>query len=113
LKNSILNKIQNPERSSLFIPTRVGPGRSMALANVACLLTRKLAGGKGVLMVDWDLEAPGLHRFFHDRLTRRLGQSDEKGQFRLTLSVGQWRAVSASDNGSYDKNLPSPVPLAL
>src|SRR2546423_14252158 len=37
-------------------------GRSMALANVACLLARQ---GKRVLMIDWDLEAPGLHRYFH------------------------------------------------
>jgi hypothetical protein len=36
----------------------------MALANVACVLSKKAAQGKEVLMVDWDLEAPGLHRFF-------------------------------------------------
>ncbi len=34
----------------------------MALANVAWLLAAKY--GKKVLVVDWDLEAPGLHRFF-------------------------------------------------
>ena len=33
----------------------------MALANVAALLCRS---GKSVLVVDWDLEAPGLHKFF-------------------------------------------------
>lgn len=49
----------------------------MALANVACLLARKSAGSKGVLMLDWDLEAPGLHRFFQDRLVRRLGKSGD------------------------------------
>lgn len=74
--------MNDPEQNSepgeviTFYSYKGGTGRSMALANVACLLTRKLAGGKGVLMVDWDLEAPGLHRFFHDRLTRRLGQSE-------------------------------------
>ena len=34
----------------------------MALANVASLLTKKY--GRRVLVIDWDLEAPGLHRFF-------------------------------------------------
>ncbi len=33
----------------------------MALANTGCLLAR---GGGRVLLLDWDLEAPGLHRFF-------------------------------------------------
>jgi MinD-like ATPase involved in chromosome partitioning or flagellar assembly len=35
----------------------------MALANVACLLSK---AGKSVLVVDWDLEAPGLHKFFEN-----------------------------------------------
>ncbi len=44
----------------------------MALANVGCLLARRQLenGGKGVLMIDWDLEAPGLHRYFHNKLKR-------------------------------------------
>ena len=40
----------------------------MALANVACLLARQ---GNRVLMIDWDLEAPGLHRYFRSLVTRR------------------------------------------
>ena len=45
----------------------------MALANVACVLAERQAnaGGKGVLMVDWDLEAPGLHRYFRSRVAGR------------------------------------------
>ncbi len=37
----------------------------MALANVACLLAEQqiLISGR-VLVIDWDLEAPGLHKFF-------------------------------------------------
>jgi MinD-like ATPase involved in chromosome partitioning or flagellar assembly len=38
-----------------------GVGRSMALANVAHWLYLR---GLNVLMVDWDLEAPGLETFF-------------------------------------------------
>src|SRR5204863_6021010 len=45
-----------------FYSYKGGTGRSMALANVAWILASR---GKRVLMVDWDLEAPGLHRYFH------------------------------------------------
>ncbi|MFJ7077153.1 FxSxx-COOH system tetratricopeptide repeat protein [Streptomyces sp. NPDC098781] len=45
-----------------FYSYKGGTGRTMALANAAWILA---ANGKRVLAVDWDLEAPGLHRFFH------------------------------------------------
>lgn len=45
-----------------FYSYKGGTGRTMALANVAWILA---ANGKRVLVVDWDLESPGLHRFFH------------------------------------------------
>lgn len=44
-----------------FYSYKGGVGRSMALANVACLLAEK---GRRVLVVDFDLEAPGLDRYF-------------------------------------------------
>ena len=44
-----------------FYSYKGGTGRSMALANIAWILA---GGGKRVLVVDWDLEAPGLHRYF-------------------------------------------------
>jgi MinD-like ATPase involved in chromosome partitioning or flagellar assembly/tetratricopeptide (TPR) repeat protein len=44
-----------------FYSYKGGTGRTMALANVAWILA---ANGKRVLVVDWDLESPGLHRFF-------------------------------------------------
>lgn len=48
-----------------FYSYKGGTGRSMALANVACVLAERLQrSARGVLMVDWDLEAPGLHRYF-------------------------------------------------
>jgi tetratricopeptide (TPR) repeat protein len=50
-----------------FYSYKGGTGRTMALANIACLLARRDESG-AVLMVDWDLEAPGLHRFFSGRL---------------------------------------------
>jgi cellulose biosynthesis protein BcsQ len=44
-----------------FYSYKGGTGRSMALANVAWILA---SNGARVLVIDWDLEAPGLHRFF-------------------------------------------------
>ncbi|MCP4107070.1 MAG: hypothetical protein GY749_16280 [Desulfobacteraceae bacterium] len=44
-----------------FYSYKGGVGRTMALANIAELFYRS---GLKVLMVDWDLEAPGLERFF-------------------------------------------------
>src|SRR3954453_14885580 len=48
-----------------FYSYKGGTGRSMALANVACLLASRavLDGAKPVLAIDWDLEAPGLDRY--------------------------------------------------
>jgi WD40 repeat protein/cellulose biosynthesis protein BcsQ len=45
-----------------FYSYKGGTGRSMALANVAWILA---SAGRNVLVIDWDLEAPGLHRYFH------------------------------------------------
>jgi len=46
-----------------FYSYKGGTGRSMALANMACLAAAESPNGR-VLMIDWDLEAPGLHRYF-------------------------------------------------
>lgn len=45
-----------------FYSFKGGTGRTMALANVAYLLSHRNPDKK-ILMVDWDLEAPGLHRY--------------------------------------------------
>src|SRR5271170_367544 len=44
-----------------FYSYKGGTGRTMALANVAWILA---SSGLKVLVVDWDLESPGLHRYF-------------------------------------------------
>ena len=44
-----------------FYSYKGGTERSMAIANFAWILA---ANSKKVLTIDWDLEAPGLHRFF-------------------------------------------------
>jgi tetratricopeptide (TPR) repeat protein/Mrp family chromosome partitioning ATPase len=53
---------RRPGRIITFYSYKGGTGRSMTLANVAWILASR---GCRVLTVDWDLEAPGLHRYFH------------------------------------------------
>ncbi|NUR62183.1 MAG: tetratricopeptide repeat protein [Catenulispora sp.] len=55
-----------------FYSYKGGTGRTMALANVAWILA---ANGRRVLAVDWDLDSPGLHRFYHPFLPPSAVQS--------------------------------------
>lgn len=67
---------QPPRRGRIitFYSYKGGTGRSMALANVAWILA---SAGKRVLTIDWDLEAPGLHRYFFPFLAdKELGGTD-------------------------------------
>ena len=57
-----------------FYSFKGGTGRTMALANMAWILA---ANGKRVLIADWDLESPGLHRFFQPFMDSRV--SDRPG----------------------------------
>jgi predicted acylesterase/phospholipase RssA len=57
-----------------FYSYKGGTGRSMTLANVAWILA---ASGKRVLAIDWDIEAPGLQRYFYPFLVDKdLASSD-------------------------------------
>lgn len=68
-----------------FYSYKGGVGRSMAVANVATLLAHR---GRRVLVVDFDLEAPGLHRYF-------LGSRSRKGKPRQTPVSGQKGTIDA------------------
>jgi MinD-like ATPase involved in chromosome partitioning or flagellar assembly len=62
-----------PGRIITFYSYKGGTGRSMALANYAVYLARMPEmAGKRVLVIDWDLEAPGLHRYFQATALRSL-----------------------------------------
>jgi MinD-like ATPase involved in chromosome partitioning or flagellar assembly len=50
-----------PGKIITFYSYKGGTGRSMALTNMAWILA---SNGFRVLAVDWDMEAPGLHRYF-------------------------------------------------
>ncbi|MBL8165473.1 MAG: TIR domain-containing protein [Anaerolineae bacterium] len=53
-----------------FYSYKGGVGRSMALANIAMYFY--LRHSLNVLMIDWDLEAPGLERYFQSRYQLKL-----------------------------------------
>ncbi len=56
-----------------FYSYKGGTGRTMALSNIAVLLARQQNATTPVLMIDWDLEAPGLHHYFGAQLEQRPG----------------------------------------
>lgn len=64
-----------------FYSYKGGTGRTMALANTACLLTQrleKIGQRPRVLVIDWDFEAPGLHRYFLPYLDTRTRKNLDK-----------------------------------
>ena len=54
-----------------FYSYKGGTGRTMALANVGWILA---STGLKVLVVDWDLDSPGLHRYFHPFVDSQAGR---------------------------------------
>jgi hypothetical protein len=75
-----------------FYSYKGGAGRTMALANVAWILA---SNGLKVLVVDWDLDSPGLHKYFHPfldpaKIAATPGVIDLVNDF-------QWAATSAAD----------------
>jgi Leucine-rich repeat (LRR) protein/MinD-like ATPase involved in chromosome partitioning or flagellar assembly len=65
-----------PGQIITFYSYKGGTGRTMALANLACLLAQRKDGDKPILAIDWDLEAPGLHLFLRDLLS--MGTKDHQ-----------------------------------
>jgi len=65
-----MNSSERPGQIITFYSYKWGTGRTMSLANLACLLAQQGDGDRSVLAIDWDLEAPGLHLFFRDLLAR-------------------------------------------
>lgn len=95
----------SPGQVITFYSYKGGTGRSMALANVGCLLARQ--SGARVLMIDWDLEAPGLHRYFRPWLKNTFPLSGE-GETELNSHPGlidlflQLAAGTRGGDGSSD-----------
>src|SRR4051812_23386231 len=105
--------IRKPGRIYTFYSYKGGTGRTMALANVAWILA---SAGRRVLTIDWDLEAPGLHRYYHPFLqdpdaTVGEGLID----FLLEFVAAAHQGSDASDAKWYEPYaniLPFAVPVA-
>lgn len=96
-----------------FYSYKGGTGRTMALANVAWILA---ANGYRVLVADWDLESPGLHRFFRPFLD----EAEVKGASGIIDMIRQYEqsAANAFDDaeairliGAYAKVQPHALPV--
>ena len=87
-----------------FYSYKGGTGRTMALADVAWILA---SNGKRVLVVDWDLEAPGLHRYFRPLLPdKELAKSEGVLDMFWRFSVAALDSASGDDTEWY---LPTPT----
>ena len=86
-----------PGQVLAFYSYKGGTGRTMALVNTACLLARNSQGR--VLLIDWDLEAPGLHHYF----AKVPGDAAKQGLLELVSSASrQLQGVSAEDSPDAD-----------
>jgi tetratricopeptide (TPR) repeat protein/cellulose biosynthesis protein BcsQ len=103
-----------------FYSYKGGTGRTMALSNIAVLLARRHDATEPVLMIDWDLEAPGLHHYFdhhpdhkpgvleffeacHEQLQSRLNGvalDDETLAHEVLGAVGWEHYITRVDEGS-------------
>lgn len=87
-----------------FYSYKGGTGRSMALANVAWILA---SAGKRVLTVDWDLEAPGLHRYFRPfLLDKELTSSEGVIDMVLEYAVEALTPIPEDADKSPDWHVP-------
>lgn len=74
-----------------FYSYKGGVGRTLALGNIACLLAEDSEHPQRVLLWDFDLEAPGLHRLFPPRRPQSYGFVDLAHEYARS---GELRDVS-------------------
>jgi cellulose biosynthesis protein BcsQ len=89
-----------------FYSHKGGVGRSMALCNTAYVLAKQ---GRKVLMIDLDLEAPGLHRsdLFNSQFSNENGTGAKSGGVLGLMK--RWREWLAKDEPSFPWRLPYEV----
>jgi MinD-like ATPase involved in chromosome partitioning or flagellar assembly len=78
-----------------------GTGRTSALANIAWILA---SNGNRVLATDWDLESPGLHRFFAPFL--ELSLRDAPGVIDLIRDY-EWVAANSAEGERRQTHIPN------
>jgi tetratricopeptide (TPR) repeat protein len=90
MSDAMLNQPRNG-RIVTFYSYKGGTGRTMALANIAWILA---SNGYRVLAADWDLESPGLHRFFAPFLDQAV--DDAQGIIDMVRDY-EWDAKKAME----------------
>lgn len=92
-----------------FYSYKGGVGRTMLLANVAWVLA---SAGKRVLTIDWDLEAPGLHRYFHPFLPdKELERTD--GVIDLVMNYAQAAITPGRDDPDWHRSYTNVLQYAV
>lgn len=88
-----------------FYSYKGGSGRTLALANVASFLAKRGEKDNSILVIDWDLDSPGLHRYFHPYMVEnRLSESE--GLIEL-FEILASRIENSSDNGVFREEIGS------
>ena len=86
-----------PGKVITFYSYKGGTGRSMLLSNLAWILA---SNGHRVLAIDWDLEAPGLHRYFHPfLLDREVTSTDGLIDFVTRFSIHAMTPAQGVEGG--------------
>jgi MinD-like ATPase involved in chromosome partitioning or flagellar assembly/predicted negative regulator of RcsB-dependent stress response len=75
-----------------FYSYKGGSGRTQLLANLASYLC--YYKNKKILMIDWDMEAPGLHNYFHDFNVKKV----KKGLIEYFMDFEKWISEKAEVN---------------
>ena len=86
-----------------FYSYKGGTGRSMALVNCAGLIAQRLPiGAKPILLIDFDLEAPGLHRYLAPFLPPSEINSPRPGLLELFDALRMEIDLRASDSAKVE-----------
>jgi len=85
-----MNSNQNNRKGKIitFYSYKGGTGRTMSLANVASWLS--MTTKNKILMIDWDLEAPSLHRYFGKQSSEF---NEQEGLINLFKSINNNEVV--------------------
>lgn len=70
-----------------FYSYKGGVGRSLALANIACLMAEDEEHPQRVLVWDFDLEAPGLYKLFPPKEPQNYGFVDLAYKYATTKEM--------------------------
>jgi MinD-like ATPase involved in chromosome partitioning or flagellar assembly len=62
-----LPPLDEPGEVVTFYSPKGGAGRTVALANLAVMLARRDNATVPTLVVDWDMDSPGLHHYVRTR----------------------------------------------